>query len=742
MPFGRALKSISTIILACSCVLALAQEAPNQSSKSFAAVRTNQPPRIDGDLSDPAWENAARVDDFLQLEPFEHQEASELTDVYMMYDENAIYFAFYLHDSRPDEITAKVLEQGGNIREDDRIRVIIDPFNDQRSGYLFQTNPNGVRSQGIFISGTQASFDWEGIWQTGAKIVEDGWTVEMEIPFKSISFDPENDIWGVNFQRDLRRNQESMAWYSFAGDVNPARSGEVRGISDLSQGIGLDIVPALSANSFDDDRLNQNQSDFQPSVDIFYKITPKINLAVTLNTDFSATEADTNTLNNTRFRRFFEEQRAFFLNDFDTFKFGLDDLQIAGAESGNNALAFYSRRIGLSEEGEPVDIVGGTKVSGQVGNTEFGLLVMRQDETIIDDNGEDLLIEATDAVVARVAHSIFGESKIGLIYTNGNPAENQRNSLFGLDFQYRDSNFYAGKSLDIVSVFQRSNDPDFDDDQDSYSVAFEIDDSEGWTGGGQYFVVEENYSPGLGFTQRVNSELISGEIQYRWRFRGSEYFQELISRVGVTRWTDVDTGDLDTNELEIIPFFLRLNRGDTFRLRVQNTEEVVVDGRDPSGDLNLGIPAGTYTDLVYDFRYQTPSYYNLTGAITLAQGDFFTGDQLNINPEVNWQINRHLMIGLGYDLTQFEFDDVTVYARELEFDLNIAFNSNLSLTSRIEYDNVRDQATFTNRLRWNLQSGQDLFVVFNQGLVDENETLNFSAETTAAAFKFTYTLRF
>ena len=100
------------------------------------------------------------------------------------------------------------------------------------------------------------------------------------------------------------------------------------------------------------------------------------------------------------------------------------------------------------------------------------------------------------------------------------------------------------------------------------------------------------------------------------------------------------------------------------------------------------------------------------------------------------------MIGVGYDLTQFEFDDRTIYTREVELDLNVAFNSNISLTSRIEYDDVRDQATFTNRLRWNLQSGQDLFVVFNQGLVDENENLNFSAETTAAAFKFRYTLRF
>ena len=742
MPFKGSLKFLSAAILACISIQVSAQEAPDRASKSFAAVRTDQAPRIDGDLSDPAWQKAARFSDFLQLEPFEYQEASEQTDVYMMYDEDAIYFGFYLHDSRPDEITAKVLEQGGNIREEDRIRVVIDSFNDQRSGYLFQTNPNGVRGQGIYLSGTQASFDWEGIWNSAAKIVEDGWTVEMEIPFKSISFDPENDTWGVNFQRDLRRNQESMAWYSFGGDVDPASAGEMHGISDLSQGVGLDVIPALSGNSFEDHRLGQTSTDLQPSVDLFYKVTPKINLALTLNTDFSATEADTNTLNNTRFTRFFEEQRAFFLNDFDAFKFGLDDLQIAGAESGNNALAFYSRRIGISENGTPVDIVGGTKLSGQLGDTEFGVLVMRQDETIIDDNGTDVVIDATDAIVARVSHSIFGESKIGAIYTNGNPAENQSNSLFGVDFQYRDSNFYRGKSLDIVSMYQQSDDPDFTDDQASYTLAFEIDDNEGWTGGGQYFVVEENYSPGLGFTQRVNTELFSGQLQHRWRFRGSELFQEMISRIGFTRWTDLDTGDLDTYEIEAIPFFVRMNRGDTFRLRVRRTTETVVEGRDPSGDLNLGIPAGTFTDLVYDFRYQTPSYYNLTGSIEVAQGDFFSGEQININPEANWQINQNVMVGLGYDLTQFKFEDETVYTREVEFDLNIAFTTNISLTSRIEYDNVRDQATFTNRLRWNLEPGQDLFVVFNQGLVDEDENYDFSPETTSAAFKFRYTLRY
>lgn len=723
--------------------LTLAQNTPDQAGKNFTIPRADQAPVIDGLLSDAAWENAAHVDQLLQVVPLEYRSASEHTEAYITYDEDAVYIGFFAHDSRPDEITANVLEQEGNLANDDKVIVILDPFNNQRSGYLFQINPNGVRKEAIFVTGTQPNYAWAGIWNGTAQRVEGGWTAEFEIPFKSISFDPNNGDWGVNFARELQRNQEEMAWYSNNGSYYPDSSGTMRGLTGGNQGIGLDVVPAIAGNSYENKVVGSEESDLEPSVDIFYKITPQINLAVTINTDFSATEADTNTLNNSRFRRFFEEKRAFFLNDFDAFKFGLADLDLDGAESGNNALAFYSRRIGISEDGTPVNIIGGSKISGRAGNTEFGALVMRQDEFEVRDSNGNItdIINPTNAIVARVSQTIFDESKIGFIYTDGNPAENEDNSLYGADFHYRKTDF-GGKSLDAVLMYQQTEDPDYTDNQSAYSAVFSIEDNQGFTGGAQYFAVEENYHPGLGFTQRHNAELFSSRLAHKWIFEDFGILQEAATMMETERWQFLDTGDLDSKKFTYVPFWLQFVRGDTFRLRLERREEVVFADNNPSGDLGFDIPAGTYTDTLFDFRYQAPNYMDLRGNVEFKGGDFYSGKFTTIKPDLDWQVNRNILLGLSYDLTKYEFDAETVFTREVELSMNITFTPSWTLASKIEYDNVRRQAAFTNRLRWNIEPGQDLWIVFNQGMVDEDDDYKFAVQNTQASFKFRYTFRY
>ncbi len=740
---AKELVKLATLVsLTLTASLAVSQNTPDQAGKFFAAAKTDQAPQIDGDINDAAWANAVRVDDWLQLSPIEYRTPSEYTEVWMMYDEDALYFGFYAHDSAPDQITNNVLQQGTTTRDEDKVGLMIDPFNNQRSGYRFELNASGVRSEAIYINGTRPSFDWEGIWNAGAKIIDDGWTAEFEIPFKSLSFDPANETWGVNFTRNLQRNQESMAWYSFNGAYSPTSAGKMTGITDTTQGIGLDVIPALSGTSFEDKVVGDSTSEIQPSVDIFYKITPQINLAATVNTDFSGTEADSNSLNLSRFRRFFQEKRAFFLNDFDAFKFGMTDLRFTGSQSGNNALAFYSRRIGLSDNGQPVDIVGGLKLSGQAGNTEFGALVMRQDEAEVELRGGGTeTIKATNAIVARVSQSILNESKIGFIFTDGNPAENQSNSLYGADFHYRDTDFYAGKTLDAVLVYQRTEDPDFDDKQSSSSAAFSIGAQEGWYGGAQYFTVDENYSPGLGFTQRTNAELLSSQLVHRWLFEDS-IFNFIQLQFSTTRWQDLDSGNLDFEKISFMPVDVHFRRGDSVHFIIDQEKQTVDAGENPTGDLRLPIPAGVYEDSIFELRYQTPSYYAVSTELSFSKGDYFTGSFTEFSPEISWQANRHILLDLGYELTKYELPGETIFTREVNFDVTVAFNSKVSLTSNIEYDNVRREASFNNRLRWNIEPGQDLWVVYNQGLVDQDEDYSFAVEDTSAAFKLRYTLRF
>ena len=734
---------LALISIAFACVSS-AQTVPDQASKVFAAVRTSEAPQIDGDLSDPAWANAARISDYQEMSPIEYRPASERTEAYILYDDDALYVGFYVYDSKPDEIANSALQPEASLQTDDKVNLIIDPFNNQRSGYQFQVNSNGVRSESIYISGTRGSSSWEGIWNAAGTLVEDGWTAEMEIPFKSLSFDPNNSTWGFNVSRHLRRDQSSMAWYSQNGSHHPATAGKMTGITGINQGLGLDVIPSFSGTSFEDKVVGSEESEVQPSLDIFYKVTPQINLAVTLNTDFSATEADENTLNNTRFRQYFAEKRGFFLNDFDAFNFGLAGQQLNGVESGNNALAFYSRRIGLSEDGTPVDIVGGVKLSGRAGNTEFGALLMRQDEfEVLDNNGNVTdVIDPTTAIVARVSQNILAESKIGLIFTDGNPAENQSNSLYGFDFHYRDTEFYAGKSLNGILLYQQSNDPDFNDNQASMSAVISIDDQSGWHGGAQYFTIEENYSPGLGFTQRTDSELVSGNLSYTWLLDNSSWLQSITTTFEGHRWNYLESGVLDADDFAWGTTFETL-RGDSFEIDISREGENVLPGQNPTGRLGFAIPEGKYGINILRLQYESPSYWNLSPAISYRGGDFYSGNYHRVQPELAWQVNRHLRLETSYRLTQYQLPGSdTLYTREFDLEMNYAFNSRMSLTSQIEYDNVRRELVFNNRFRWQIEPGQDIWVVFNQGMVDEDEDYNFAIENTAAAFKIRYTLRY
>ena len=225
-------------------------------------------------------------------------------------------------DEVPDGVTARVLRQGETVGVDDVFYMVLDPFHDRRSGYRFMVNPNGIRDDALYQNTTQQQRNWEGIWHAAAQQDEMGWTAEMEIPYKTLSFNPENDTWGINFIRFVARDNEWTGWVSRNRNINPSIAGVAEGFQGLEQGVGLDIVPSISLREMR--TFSPATSDFEPepSLDIFYKLTPGLNGSLTINTDFSATEVDDRQVDLSRFSLFFPEKRAFFLKDSDIFEFG------------------------------------------------------------------------------------------------------------------------------------------------------------------------------------------------------------------------------------------------------------------------------------------------------------------------------------------------------------------------------------------------------------------------------------
>jgi hypothetical protein len=336
--------------------------------KVVQMVRTDTPPVIDG-LMDDVWSTAAVIDDLHQVNPIEYSVPSEKTVVRVLYDEDFLYVSAMMYYSDLDQIIANKMIQGANLRREDKFRLYINPFNDGRNGYLFQTNANGIRTDGILENVTGRNFDWTGIWYANSALTDYGWFAEMAIPYKTISFDPNSDRWGFSVFRTIESKAEQIAWTSHNRNVDPSNFGTAVGFSGLQQGKGLDVIPGAALTRIRDYNPNGSDTEFEPNLDVFYKFTPNLTGALTFNSDFSATAVDARQVQLTRFSLFFPEQRKFFLQEADIFEFG-------GLE--RNGKPFFSRRIGIAPGGQQLDLEAGGKLTGRVGRWNIGALAVKQ----------------------------------------------------------------------------------------------------------------------------------------------------------------------------------------------------------------------------------------------------------------------------------------------------------------------------------------------------------------------------
>jgi len=313
--FSRVQLVMAAGILVISGQTLFAQQAEtlsNSARKSVEIVRTDLVPEIDGVLDDEIWKTATVISDLHQFSPVDQGEPSERSEFYIAYSERFFYIGARLYDSDPSGISARQLVQGQGMQFDDAFEFILDTFNNGRTGYQFQVNPNGIRREGVYDQPNSLNSDWTGIWLVESRIDDEGWTAEVAIPFNTLNFDPETEAWGFTVARTIARKREDIAWSSFNRNINPTTTGLITGIRDIRQGVGLDIIPSIALASSEDHVSGVSNDRYDPSVNIFYKLTPNLTGAVTFNTDFSATEVDNRQVNLSRFSLFFRRSATSF----------------------------------------------------------------------------------------------------------------------------------------------------------------------------------------------------------------------------------------------------------------------------------------------------------------------------------------------------------------------------------------------------------------------------------------------
>jgi hypothetical protein len=727
--------------------------------KTVRIARTAARPVIDGALDDSVWASAPRIDNFHQVNPVEYAEPSERTEIYLLYDDDALYIGARIY-TPAGEITANIMRQGASITQEDSLFVTLDPFNTQRGGYFFGLNAHGVRFDGLYRNVSEYYSDWDSIWDAATQRFDGGWTAEYVIPFKSLSFDPNSDTWGLNFSRSLETRNEDMAWVSRNRRWDPSSAGLMTGITGLDQGIGLDIVPSASLTNRrvlrNDNPLtptvetdpDTSDDDFEPSLDLFYKLTPQMNAALTFNTDFSATEVDDRQVNLTRFGLFFPEKRDFFLREADIFEFGRIGASdgtgsISNAER-QNARPFFSRRIGLGEFGEPVDLNYGGKISGRAGRFEIGALSIRQDQNPLAG------VDDTTLSVIRAKAGIGGESTIGAVFTDGDPLNPRDNSLAGFDALYRNSRLPGGRTLEAGVWYQQTetewfadeapNQLDPDGADSAAGISLSIPSNNKFRGAIATRRIEGNFNPALGFTSRTDIRDYSGQIAYTHR-PATGYWQSLFFNLDGQRIEGLN-GRLQSQQIGLTPVQMHNRTNDMLYLRSNFEKEVL----DVPFEIRPGtiIPANEYSFSDHGVEWGFSAHRRLSGRLARTDGGFYNGTRVRTFGNFTWAPSPRFRTGVGFNIQEIDLpvENGKFTTRIVNTNFDIVFSSRLSWTNLIQYDNVSEIVGFNLRLNWIPEAGRELFFVINHNVQDFDEDNRFHSLASDVVVKASYTFRF
>jgi hypothetical protein len=680
--------------------------------------------RIDGVLDEPEWTAAEPIDRFTQTDPAEGTPASARTVVRVLAGAKAILVGILCEDADPAGVVSFSVRRDASLSSEDHVRVVLGPFMDGRSGYVFSVNPSGARYDALINPGGETeNADWDGIWEAATHRSGAGWSAEIWIPVQTLSFNPALREWHFNVQRRIQRRLETDRWAFPARQyqvTQTSRAGVVTGLPEFSLGLGLTVRPSLTSGGGIPAPDAPVDGEFQPSLDVTQRLGANVLGALTINTDFAETEVDTRRTNLTRFPLFFPEKRTFFLEGDDIFSFGLGLNQ--------DVLPYFSRRIGLVE-GQEVPIIAGTKINGRARNTNFGGLVVgtNDKEGVVGD-------EATMAV-GRVKQNIWRESWVGAIATAGDPLDRSGSWLTGADFTYATSRFRGDKNF-LVGVWGLATGRDgLGGDASAYG--FKVDyPNDLWDMQLTAKRIGRNFDPSLGFVPRRAVYLYNGQIDNRTRLATGP-IQQMFHEFGPTLATDL-SGRWESYRVFFAPVNWRFRSGDRFELNANPTGERLVESFEIAD--GVVIPPGSYHWMRYRVEVGTAQKRRLYTQVTWWLGGFYDGDLDQIIWTGAWNPTPLLTVEFSGErnvgrLPAGRFTQTLIGNR-----VRVNISPDLSVSSYIQYDTDSDSVGVNTRLRWTFSPAGDLFVVYNHNV---QETLDrWGLDSNQLLMKFQYALRY
>jgi hypothetical protein len=690
------------------------------------AVFTETPPIIDGSVNDDVWKNASLISDLYQREPNPGKPVSEKTEFYFLYDHNNMYIGIRCFDN-PDGITAKELARDVSLGDDDRVQIILDTYLDGRSGYWFQIGPRGSIGDALVNeNGKDFNKSWDGLWDGKAQITPEGWDGELIIPFKTLGFKKGSSTWGLKLIRYIKRKSEASYWPETSLNANKFQvsdAGRITGIQDITQGIGLDIIPYLTSGISKKQNV-EPKAVLNGGLDAFYHITPSLKAAVTVNTDFAQTEVDEKQINLTRFSLFFPEKRDFFLDGANYFTFGING--DSENPQSTQMIPFFSRRIGLDAGGNPVPIKYGGKFTGKIGNWNLGALHIK------DDNQWD----NPGYSVGRLSRNLGKQSSIGIIGTNGNAFSDLKNTLAGIDLRLASSLIAGNKNITYNLYGLKSFTHGLTGNDISFGTEINYpNDLLNFRLG--YLQIGEDFTPGLGFIPRKNIRDFYGGIGLGPRPKNSPIMQ-IKSGIKFAFISDLKNGGLLTSQMDFNISDVIFLSGDMISLSAQYQHELLTTDFHIFG--SFVIPADKYTFWRKSLTLTSAKRRNLWAATKLGMGSFYSGKRTDWLLQAGYKVIVPVYIGMESDRKWVDLPEGSFITQIYRVNLNFLFSPNLSWYNFAQYENQTETIGWQSRLQWIIKPGKEIFLTFNSPLIDPLE--RFKPEIYEARVKAKYTIRF
>ncbi|MBT5708391.1 carbohydrate binding family 9 domain-containing protein [bacterium] len=682
---------------------------------SIQAVRAVTPPRIDGVLNEAIWLEAPTAGPLYRYDKNFGQPMSEETRFAILFDDDHLYIGVWASDSSPQEIKARSMERDSTaIFSDDYLYMVLDTFHRQRNGYIFAINPNGTRYDALLTNNIYRNQNWDAAWIARTSTDSEGWTAEIAIPAKSVSFDPEKSVWGFNISRTVARKYEKGRWTGALPHLwtyHVSEAGDIVDLEGLNQGLGLEIAPYVLGrykhSTGDTDILGEFGTDVR------YRVTPNMSATLSYNTDFAETDVDQRQLNFTRFPLFFPERRAFFLEDSGLFEFG--GLQTAGRSRvglSRPLIPFFSRRIGRNLNGEIVPIIAAGKVAGRAGKYQMGLT--------------DVLLDAKDGLgqknvfAGRIARDVGDQSSVGWITTAGDPNSNDDNLLAGPDFRYRNTEFLGTQTLQ-ANLYGLGSYTDNGSTDSGYSYGGNLTlPNDRYYFHLQYVEIDQAFNPALGFVPRKDIRAYNNLWGFRPRPASISWLRQSHFWYENEHYTDLDNR-LETYQHRFTPLSWDLESGDDVSFSYTHNYDAPTSPFDIAGDIT--IPAGEYSWNHFRFNAELAGRRTISPDLTVQFGDYYDGHRETYIIGGDLRKWKYAALRADYALSQIRLPLQSGETHLGSIRLLLSVTPDLFWTHLVQYDSISESVGYNSRIQWEYRPGAKMFVVLNQNYLANDLSL-------------------